>query len=1024
MKPFIQDNERVLNTSNDLLKTSVYAENLVKVIENTPKDKVFTIGVFGGWGTGKSSIIRTAQDAIERKNNKDKKVKFITYDAWKYANDSFRRMFLLKVQQELKLYQTPEMQRFYQSEFAEAEPKTKVSTRGLVIVCFVLLLVLFILNAFTQIEIGKKITITSLITFLTFIIALINGCFYDLKLTINKPALFAPEQFEACFKQMMSKCLVKNNWFKTQWLNAIEFVTADETSVKNLDKLIIVIDNIDRCHSDMAYQLLTDIKTFLSDTEYNLVFIVPVDDEALKKHLFRKWSKNGPDDQDINKEKEEFLRKFFNITMRIKPHQEMELQHFAHEIDKENELGFSNDTLAIVSKEFADNPRRIIQLLNNLSSELTLYDDEFVTKYETVICSTLILREDYSDFYKKATRNLDMIRAYNDGDNEGLNSFMRITGVIFKKTPIDVLLRIFTNTSSIFCDLSPDIQQCVRTYDSVKVVEFAKKNEALRTNLIDYTLEKLTTDVKYGVTTQTTQWMDFLCKLYKKEVFDATRFKAIDEQLSAFYDTIVSNTSDTDSLCYMGYSMYSKGFEKLRNYIVTYLNAENAKKESNFERILDGYITYFTGQNDCDAISSVFEDYYADKVINKEHSYTGIQIKTLFNDSFVLKQIENVGSMEEDDRVEDIVWCINTNKELSGSTFLSLFNKYVELFGVTRGKTKENYLEFISQTQSTLGAIETGALEYEPSSLYNVIIQNRGIPNPTYRNQPQYDNHLSILDEVNEGEAKIVTAFCFEIIRISGGKINVSESIDKLFNKCQQVVVDEALKIHSLGISIAPYAKTLLQVEDYENDNNIKILEIILSRQVEDLMIEDDMIEGTIQSLIDNSTNNKVESLIGRLVSEKRINDMVTSYVASLSSDNINRLPVSVSKYAISTFSRDNADSYKDNTGFLILVITQGKASQKKEVIRLMKAKINDEEDIDNVINVLDNLVTEDQNILKSLIGELEVLKESEKLSADTKGRVIELTTKLLTMLDKISTHKRGLKIKIIKNRGGHQKKE
>ena len=49
MKVFIQDRERLLDSVNDLLKTGVYAENLVKVIENTPKDKVFTIGVFGRW---------------------------------------------------------------------------------------------------------------------------------------------------------------------------------------------------------------------------------------------------------------------------------------------------------------------------------------------------------------------------------------------------------------------------------------------------------------------------------------------------------------------------------------------------------------------------------------------------------------------------------------------------------------------------------------------------------------------------------------------------------------------------------------------------------------------------------------------------------------------------------------------------------------------------------------------------------------------------------------------------------------
>jgi len=127
MKPFIQDDERVLNSTTDLLKTSVYAENLVKVIENAPKDKVFTIGVFGGWGTGKSSIIRTAQDEIEKKQSD---VKFITYDAWKYA-DSFRRMFLLKVQQNLKMRQTIEMSRFYQSETVDQEPRTVLSAKGL-----------------------------------------------------------------------------------------------------------------------------------------------------------------------------------------------------------------------------------------------------------------------------------------------------------------------------------------------------------------------------------------------------------------------------------------------------------------------------------------------------------------------------------------------------------------------------------------------------------------------------------------------------------------------------------------------------------------------------------------------------------------------------------------------------------------------------------------------------------------------------------------------------------------------------
>ena len=97
-RQFIIDEEISLTETNDILKTKVYSDNLKKVILNTPDKKVFTIGLFGSWGAGKSSIIRTAREEIE---NNNPKIKFITYDAWKYVNDSFRRMFLLKVQQEL-----------------------------------------------------------------------------------------------------------------------------------------------------------------------------------------------------------------------------------------------------------------------------------------------------------------------------------------------------------------------------------------------------------------------------------------------------------------------------------------------------------------------------------------------------------------------------------------------------------------------------------------------------------------------------------------------------------------------------------------------------------------------------------------------------------------------------------------------------------------------------------------------------------------------------------------------------------
>ena len=999
MKPFIKDNERVLDATSDLLKTGVYAANLEKVIENTPRDSVFTIGLFGSWGTGKSSIIRTVQKNIEGKHED---VKFITYDAWKYANDSFRRMFLLKVQQELKMPQTQEMFRFYQSETTEAEPKLALSAKGIAIAVLVIAFI-SILILLTPISIEWKIAFPTIGTMGTFICALLNGMFYELKISYNKPPLLAPEQFESCFKQIMSKCLKRKKWFQKIWSAAKDYVEVGEMSIIGLEKLVIVIDNIDRCPSDMAYQLLTDIKTFLSNENYNLVFIIPVDDEALKKHLFHRW--NNANDMEINKEKEEFLRKFFNVTLRIKPHQEPELLHFTHEINREGEMNFNNDTIAIVSKEFSNNPRRIIQLLNNLSGDLALYDEEFAIKYETEICVALILREEYTAFYKNVTTNFDLIRKFTpdvakdiDGNvNEHLVNFMRVIKVIIERTPLDVLQLIFTNTYSIFSDLPKDIQEAVITYDIDKVIAFAHTNEAQKVNIFDFALDKLSTEVKYGATSQTTQWIDFFSQLYKANMFDSSRFSALNSSLAHYYKTAIPLIKNQDALNYFGSSMSTLGYIALRNAVIDFLNDESFSENGMvYDEVLKCYLKYYTLEKDINSITSIVENYYVSNPIKKDLSYSGTQIKHLFGDKFIITQIENLKTPDDSILVDNIIWCIGKNNELEGETFVKLFNKFVELFGNTRGKKTEEYMFLIRNMQPVINVIGTSFLNTEPQQIYNLIIGTRAIPHPTYMHNTGYDTQRSILDEVDVEQAKLVVEFCFEVFRITGGRINISDSLIKLYEKCKDKIVEEFLKINSLGISIKSIAPILVKNDDYESMSNISVIEILLTRQENGIvLLDEDSIKAKIKDLVNNATNSNVEMLLNKLVNNEGILAYIVEYIASLDSEYINNLPVSVSKHAISTFNRDNAESFKDNESFLSLVIKQGTSNQKKEVVRLMKDKINKEIDLDMVVNVLDNYVTENQRILTILIDELEGVKESDTVTEEDKVKVSRLIAKL-----------------------------
>ena len=211
-------------------------------------------------------------------------------------------------------------------------------------------------------------------------------------------------------------------------------------------------------------------------------------------------------------------------------------------------------------------------------------------------------------------------------------------------------------------------------------------------------------------------------------------------------------------------------------------------------------------------------------------------------------------------------------------------------------------------------------------------------------------------------------------------------------------VTDKAVSKWERGLSFPDIS----MLEPISELLDISILEIILTRQENgSLMLNDDKVKEKIQTLINHANNTRVESLLKKLVADKQILDMVAGYVATLDSKKINSLPVSIAKFAVSTFKRENAEIYKDNEDFLILVLQQGNFKQKREVVRLMKAKINAETDLVMVVNVLDKLQTEDQNMLKTLVGELEGLKDSDTVSEDDKANVAALAVKLSVNIKK-----------------------
>jgi hypothetical protein len=338
---------------DDLFGYEEIAKNISVIIKKA--NPPFTVGIYGKWGTGKTSICNLVKE--EFKDNKDFKVFY--FDVWKYEKDSFRRQFLIQLDENLDLnlnYKNTLNQSLNKPVHPDLKELIKIIFQntalriiGIIIITCVLILL------FSVFQIYKIENLSTLLSILllsilsqlgilgTFITFLLEG----FKITygnIQVPRLDSAEGFEDRFKDVLQNKKIKNK------------------------KLLIIIDNLDRLTHSKAVEILSDIKTFLAkeNDENKTMFLIPCDDESILKHLESVYGEKF----DAN----EFLRKFFNLTFRIPKILDLELDKYILEkLGETNIEEFNNPDLAfVIMQAFRDNPREIIQFINSLIASYNL----------------------------------------------------------------------------------------------------------------------------------------------------------------------------------------------------------------------------------------------------------------------------------------------------------------------------------------------------------------------------------------------------------------------------------------------------------------------------------------------------------------------------------------------------------------------------------------------------------------------------------------------------------------------------
>lgn len=1032
---FITDKEINLNEI-DSLQTKKYVNTLKEMI--TSSESKYTIGLFGEWGTGKSSIVKTVQEELEKENPKD--IKFIVYDAWKYSGDSFRRMFIKTLSDKLEFNLSEEIDNFYYDKTEEIEFKKFDAKNLLKNICYFLGLSILIYLVVYGLY-GNKITNTEnigLIAIIPIIISSIsiflNNAYKSQKKVVQYNKFFAPEQFESLTDELLSKSLKDY-----PIIELVKEIFKGNKHCKNLKKIVIVIDNIDRCDSETSYQLLTNIKNFLANKK-GVTFLIPIDDEALKRHL-------SIESQYGSKEADEFLRKFFNVSLKIKYFQPTDLFQYTKDLNYKYELGLNPSTIDIISKEYATNPRRVIQMLNNLTTELNLIknkiSEEFIVENQTLISVLLIIREEWVNLYKRIVKEPHIIKDKNfvgKNDNEitlEQKRFLKTSKTVLEKSEILSIERIVLNIDNNSL-LPQEVISFIQNEDFNSLKKIIAEEVTSYEKIYEYLIEELNKEIKRE-TFDTSVISIFL------NILELNTIEPINYDLLSRIKNIIDDETILNKIFE---NIEKESFDKLFQFVINnkeltldylfiYLNKQYGSiwnkdiKEAEFtdslnsksEIIKDGFISYLkilSPVNIDNTIKKIFENYYIynknKKVLLIENQNINIDIlkKLKFKDicfylinklDFSFKTDNNITNINDyiNQDYDDLKFIMNNGLVSLKDIDLLFENFKLELtspiFTQNSEQVKESLTEiidnFIMDITESIYKLKSDKYDSQKvKSFLDRLTSNRVF---YFNNNNRFSDNLVYIDELRRKDEYQTNYldFLIQIYSTTLNNTNVVQNIYTIIQKYPDLKTHfyiELLKLNEeKNVSfVRIFRDKLFEYKNFSDENYLKVLKELFEDKDRDNEKTAVIIKEILEEILSNEDNELEYKFIEDLLKNEDLKEVVTIEIIKFELDKIKQFKKSLQRLTYDYLCSEDKifDIEKE---ILIDMLKVNEEQYKKDILRVIKSDLPRITKLPIVFELLDNLTTLTNQEKNEIRKELEQHSEHKKL----KDKVNEYLKKL-----------------------------
>lgn len=399
----------------------------------------FTLGLYGPWGVGKTLILTEARKII------GERCAYVIFDAWRYDGDALRRHFLRDIARQLD--EGDELDDWYDRDeqlsdldVARSEPTTgkiKFSGRQL-ITGAVGLAIIGMLAFFLWLAGDFHKALTGLVA---------GAGVVALAIAVLSPFANAIELTEVT---EIRERLVDAELFTVKFEDLLAAVKKS--------RLVVAIDNLDRCSPSRVTELLETLNTYLEPASEaggeqserlrdrraggkkpDAVFAVAADDVALKRHIESREAQASAGAEstknlreDVGRYADEYLRKIFTATIPIKPALAPDLRAYvdkrlARLVAKRNISDDARNRLVeVITEGLRRNPRRVSQFIRNLELRLRVLDERHEAKppriaerlttseYIPFVAKLLVLEEEWPAAYRELERDQTRLATWHE----------------------------------------------------------------------------------------------------------------------------------------------------------------------------------------------------------------------------------------------------------------------------------------------------------------------------------------------------------------------------------------------------------------------------------------------------------------------------------------------------------------------------------------------------------------------------------------------------------------------------------